>query len=78
MSRIRDGQLRISTEVWLREDIRNVLIAIDRANGDVACAVPGKEVLIFRAGFRAAIEAMAAAVAVDIPAAPKPRLAIEG
>jgi len=50
---------RIQTEVFPRQNLGNLLRALDRANASIGdnLAIPG--VILFRSGFRAAIEAMA-------------------
>ena len=63
------GKLR--TEVWLREDLKNLLISLDKANASIGDSIPVRDVALFRAGFRAGIEAMAAAIDVPLPDAPR-------
>ena len=52
--------------VWLTEDIRSILESVDRANADLAECLPTHEVAIYRRGFCAAIDAVAAAFAVQV------------
>lgn len=52
---------RIQSEVFLREDIHNILTAIDQANAALAVRLPLAEVAIYRMGFAAAMRAVAAA-----------------
>lgn len=58
--------MKIQSEVWLREDIRQVLNAIDAANVELAANLPIREVAIYRAGFRSAVQAMATAFDVQV------------
>lgn len=60
---------RVRTEVFLREDIQNVLRAISSANRALAARLPIAEVTIYRAGFNAAMQAVAEAfdVILDSP-----------
>jgi hypothetical protein len=57
---------RIRSEVFSREDIQNVLRAIDSANRSLAAHLPLAEVGIYRAGFAAAIDAVAKAFDVGL------------
>ncbi len=58
------------THIFWREDIRSVLAALDGANLALTSNLPLREVGIYRAGFAAAIQAMASAfdVQLDAPA----------
>ena len=56
----------IQSEVFLKQDIAHILHGIDRANADLATNLPVAEVAIYRAGFLAAIEAVAAAFDVAL------------
>lgn len=49
------------TEVYVRDDIQNVLKAIDRANRDLTTLLRSTEADIYRSGFVAAVQAVAAA-----------------
>lgn len=61
---------RVRTEVYLRSDIENALVAIEKANAALAEQVPLAQVAIFRAGFTAALQAVAASfdIRLDAPA----------
>lgn len=54
------------SELYLRADIANVVRAIDAANAELAAAVPLAEVSAYRAGFVAALHAIAMAFDLDI------------
>lgn len=58
------------TEVFWREDIRSILQAIDQANVALTAQLPLAQVAIYRAGFAAALQAVALSfdVALDTPA----------
>ena len=60
---MRSSKLR--NEVFLREDINSVLRAVDKASYDLAEHLPVHEVTVYRAGFVAAIEAVALAFDVE-------------
>jgi hypothetical protein len=47
--------------VWYRDDVCDLLDALDIANADVAQYVPTPEMTLYRAGYEAAITAMALA-----------------
>ena len=57
---------RITSEVFLRDDVENILKAVDRANASLVNHLPMEEVAIYRAGFVAAMQAMAAAFDVSL------------
>lgn len=65
---------KLRTEVWLRQDLCSLLNSIDKANSCLGDNLNSREVSLFRAGFRAAIEAMA--VAIDVPLAPALRVEV--
>lgn len=60
------NRTRIRSEVFSREDIQNILRAIDSANRALAVHLPLAEVGIYRAGFTAAMEAVAAAFDIGL------------
>lgn len=60
------NRTRIRAEVFSREDIQNVLRAIDKANLDLAENLPIDQVRVYRAGFMAALEAMSQAFDISI------------
>jgi len=51
--------------VWFEQEIENALQAIDAANLDVAEFVPTQEMRLYRKGYAAAINAIAAALGVN-------------
>lgn len=69
------AQNGIRHEVLFREDIKNLLRAIDSANAALAVHLPTWQVAIYRAGFVAALHAVALALDVRLDArAPQPSL----
>jgi len=57
---------RIVSEVFLRDDIENMLKAVDRANASLAnYPLLTEEVAIYRAGFIDAMQAVAAAFGIS-------------
>ena len=50
--------------MWFRDDVERVLLAVDRANLDIAQRIPTQEMALYRAGFEAAIEATAGAFGI--------------
>ena len=55
------------SELYLRGDIANILKSIDAANAELSAALPLTEVHAYRAGFIAALRAVAFAFDVDAP-----------
>ncbi len=51
--------------VWFEKEIENALKAIDFANKDVSELVPTPEMQVYRQGYQAAINAMAASFGVN-------------
>ena len=51
--------------VWFEQEIENALRAIDIANEDVANLVPTPEMQVYRKGYTAAINALAATFGVN-------------
>lgn len=51
--------------VWFEQEIENALRAVDLANEDVASLVPTAEMQIYRRGYVAAINALAATFGVN-------------
>ena len=64
-----EAVIPVQTEVWLRHDLMSLLKSIDKANACVGYHKAGPEAAHFRAGFRAAIEAVAVAIDVPLPLA---------
>ena len=64
----------VRTEVWLRQDLLSLLRSVDKASACICDHLDSHDVALFRAGFRAAIEAMAEGLDVG-PLAPAPRVA---
>ena len=60
------NRIPVRTEIFLREDIKNVLRAIDGANQALAAHVPMHDVTVYRAGFAAALDAVATAFDVRL------------
>jgi len=60
------AQNDIRHEVFFREDIKNLLRAIDSANAALAVHLPTSQVAIYRAGFVAALQAVALALDVRL------------
>ena len=58
------------THIFWREDIRNVLKAIDQANIALTAHLPVAQVAIYRAGFSAALQAVATSFDVDLDTPP--------
>lgn len=63
------NRIPVRSEVFLREDIKNMLRAIDGANQSLAVHLPVHDVTIYRAGFAAALQAVATAFDVRLDAA---------
>lgn len=51
-------------KVWFRDEIHNTLAAVDTANFDLASSIDSAEMKIYRKGYAAAIQAVAAAFGV--------------
>lgn len=47
-------------EVWFKEDIENIILAVDQANRDVAKHIDTPGMAMCRMGFEAALEAVSA------------------
>jgi hypothetical protein len=60
--------VKIQSEVFLREDIRNILRAIDRANSAAPASLETgqAELAAYRAGFAAAVQAVATAFDLSV------------
>jgi len=56
--------VNVQSAVFMRGDIRCVLKAVDGTSHDLAARMPVAEVGIYRAGFTAAIEAIATAFGI--------------
>lgn len=50
--------------IWFADEIKNILVAVDKANQDVAKHVDTPEMALYRLGYRAAIEAIATAFGI--------------
>ena len=55
--------------IWFRDDIENILLAVDEANLDMVSRFDAPEVRIYRRGFAAAISAMAVAFGIRLATA---------
>lgn len=64
------NQTGVRHEILFREDIRNLLRSIDAANASLTIHLPTSEIAIYRAGFIAALQAVA--LAFDIPLEVRP------
>lgn len=62
------------SELFWREDIHNALRAIDQANASLAAHLPLEAVAIYRAGFSAALRAVATCFDIHLDLAPPPAL----
>lgn len=62
------------TEIYWQDDMRMILQSVGKANGALARHLPLRQVAIYNAGFYAALEAVAAAIGVQIEAPPVPSL----
>ena len=51
--------------VWFKEEIENTIHSIDLANHDVAQHIQTNEMRLYRAGFDAALDAVATAFGVE-------------
>jgi len=56
----------VQTQIYYRRDIRAILEAINNANAEVLAAVPGEPARMYRAGFDAAVRAIATAFDVQV------------
>jgi len=54
-----------SLKIWFRDEIANVLRSVDRANRDIADAIPTREMALYRRGFTAALRAVAEAFGIS-------------
>ena len=50
--------------IWFADEIENILVAVDKANQDVAKHVDTPEMHLYRLGYQAAIEAIATAFGI--------------
>ena len=64
------SQNNMRTEVYVRDDIENVLRAIDRANCDLLTLLGSTEADIYRSGFVAALQAVATAFSIRFTSDP--------
>ena len=51
-------------KIWFRDEIENVIHAVDAANNDIASCVGTPEVALYRKGYEAALNAVAEALGV--------------
>ena len=54
----------MTLDMWLKEDIRNVLLGIDLACAHMAAERSDADAAVFRAGFQAALSAVAVGLGV--------------
>ena len=59
-----------SVRTWFPDELANILLAVHQANGDIADAVDTPEVRLYKRGFDAALNAIAAAIGIDPPRRP--------
>ena len=59
-----------SVRTWFSDEIANILQAVAMSNGDIADAVDTPEMRIYKRGFDAALNAIAAAIGIDPPRRP--------
>ncbi len=52
-------------KIWFRDEIENVIHAIDAANGDIASCIDTPEMALYRKGYEAALNAVAEALGVE-------------
>ncbi|MBC8492377.1 MAG: hypothetical protein H8D43_01225 [Chloroflexi bacterium] len=52
------------TDIWFVDDIENILIAVDKANLDIARHIDTPEMRVYRLGYEAAIGAIASAFGI--------------
>ncbi len=50
--------------VWFRDEIENTVLAVDRANLDIAQHIPTEQMHLYRAGFEAAVDAILGAFGI--------------
>ena len=62
----------VRTETYLRSDIINVLSALSASVDDILRAIQGTEIALYRAGYDAALQAVARSFAVEIEEADRP------
>jgi hypothetical protein len=55
----------MGTDLWLKDDIRNILVGVDLANAHIASHLDDVATTMYRQGFRAAL--IAAAISFGIP-----------
>lgn len=71
----------VRSEVFVRGDIENILRAVERANEALAAQLPAGEAASYRAGFSAALRAVAAGFGISLdppPATPVTLLSLPG
>ena len=66
----------MALDLWLKEDIRNVLLGIELACAHLATERSDAEAEVFRAGFQAALSAVAVGLGVCSVEQPKTRLSV--
>jgi hypothetical protein len=67
----------MKTEVFVRNDIENVLKAIDIAYASLADQIPARDVTVHRAGFIAALNSVSAAFGISSVDKIPPQIFIE-
>ena len=52
-------------KIWFRDEIENVIHAVDAANSDIASCIDTPEMALYRKGYEAALHAVAQALGID-------------
>ena len=66
----------MTLDMWLKDDIRNVLLGIDLACAHMAAERSDYEAAVFREGFQAALSAVAVSLGIGLVDRPSPRLTV--
>ena len=66
----------MTLDMWLKDDIRNVLLGIDLACAHMAAERADDEAAAFREGFQAALSAVAVSLGISPVERPKTRLSV--
>jgi len=51
-------------KIWFRDEIENVISAVDAANSDIASCIDTPEMMLYRRGYEAALKAIAEAFGI--------------
>lgn len=66
----------MTLDMWLKDDIRNVLLGIDLACAHMAAERSDDEAVVFREGFQAALSAVAVSLGISPVERPRSRLSV--